>query len=105
VFHIGSLVSPRFMAWGPDSVLLVADPGLQRIVALPDADGDGTADTAGAVTTAALGHSNVAYYDGALYADASNRIVKFTDEDGDGIFENRTNLITGLPSGGYHPLH
>jgi len=43
VFASG-LVSPRFMAFRSDGTLLVADPGADRVVALPDLDRDGHAD-------------------------------------------------------------
>ena len=38
------LSGPRFITFGPDGALYVADRGNNRIVALPDADGDGRAD-------------------------------------------------------------
>lgn len=38
------LDGPRFLAVSPDGVLFVAERGADRVVALPDADGDGTAD-------------------------------------------------------------
>jgi glucose/arabinose dehydrogenase len=43
VFASG-LDRPRFMTVGPDGVLFVAEPGADRVVALPDRDGDGKAD-------------------------------------------------------------
>lgn len=43
VFASG-LAGPRFMAVGPDGQLVVAERGGNRLVALPDADGDGRAD-------------------------------------------------------------
>jgi glucose/arabinose dehydrogenase len=38
------LSGPRFMAVAPDGTLLVAERGADRVVALPDVDGDGVAD-------------------------------------------------------------
>ena len=38
------LDNPRFMDVSPEGVLFVAERGADRVVALPDADGDGTAD-------------------------------------------------------------
>jgi glucose/arabinose dehydrogenase len=38
------LANPRFMAVSPDGVLFVAERGADRVVALPDVDGDGRAD-------------------------------------------------------------
>src|SRR5687768_1426547 len=42
VFASG-LNGPRFITFSPDGVLYVAERGADRIVALPDSDGDGTA--------------------------------------------------------------
>src|SRR5688572_23881720 len=38
------LRGPRFMAAAPDGTLFIAERGADRVVALPDADGDGVAD-------------------------------------------------------------
>ena len=38
------LDGPRFMAVSPEGVLFVAERGADRVVALPDADGNGIAD-------------------------------------------------------------
>lgn len=55
VFAAGSSFSkPRFMSWGPDSVLFVANQNGNNILALPDRNGDGIADT---ILVAAKGFS------------------------------------------------
>lgn len=47
IFFAGSaLKKPRFMSWGPDSVLYVANMNGNNVLALPDRNKDGIADTA-----------------------------------------------------------
>jgi glucose/arabinose dehydrogenase len=41
---VSGLDNPRFMDVSPDGVLFIAERGANRVVALPDADGDGVAD-------------------------------------------------------------
>ena len=46
VFYTGGLSKARFFAWGPDSVLYVANKNSGEIIAMPDRNHDGVADTA-----------------------------------------------------------
>ncbi|HUG29998.1 MAG TPA: sorbosone dehydrogenase family protein [Candidatus Limnocylindria bacterium] len=95
------LANPRFMAVSPEGVLFVAERGVDRVVALPDADGDGTADEIVEV--------------GAGYGRAHD--VEFTDDGRllvagestlhevalDGLAEaGRRVVVEGLPTGGNH---
>ena len=62
------LAGPRFMAVAPDGTLLVAERGADRVVALPDRDGDGQADEAVVVGTGYDGAHSLAFAaDGTLY--------------------------------------
>jgi glucose/arabinose dehydrogenase len=94
------LSNPRFMAVSPDGVLFVAERGADRVVALPDADGDGSADDIVEV--------------GAGYGNAHD--IEFTDDGrllvagGEALFEvsldgmrevDRRVVIDGLPTGGH----
>ena len=60
------LRSPRFMAVAPDGVLFVAERGADRVIALPDTDGDGEADQ---VVEVGRGYGNA--HDLAFEADGS----------------------------------
>ena len=95
VFAAG-LNGPRFIAFGPDGVLVVAERGAGRLVALPDADGDGRAD---AITPLAEGldrpHS-LAYHEGAWYVGLPGSVVRVA---GDGVV---TPVIADLPADGAH---
>lgn len=94
------LNGPRFMAVSPAGVLFVAERGADRIVALPDADGDGVADEVVEI--------------GAGYGNAHD--IEFTDEGSllvagqAALFEvtldslretDRRTLIDDLPTGGH----
>ncbi len=94
------LSGPRFMAVGPDGVLYVADRGNDRIVALPDADGDGQADEIRMVAEGLNNPHNLVYHEGTWYVTVPEGVVRLTDADGDGVAESHTPLIdTYTPSG------
>jgi len=95
------LSGPRFMALGPDGVVYVADRGNSRIVALPDADGDGRADE---IRTFADGleapHSLVYNEDEqAWFVGVPTGVVRLRDTDGDGVADERETIIDDYPTG------
>jgi glucose/arabinose dehydrogenase len=63
VFASG-LAGPRFMAVGPDGTVFVAERGLNRVVALLDADHDGQADEVIAVAGDMTAPSSLDFYQG-----------------------------------------
>ena len=91
----------RFMAWDDHGVLHVANmkprhtwapvPGRQgTVLALPDKDGDGRADTVyKAVDDLNWPHS-IAFYKGALFVADDDAIYRLEDRDADGFYEERT---------------
>ncbi len=102
VFQAGGLDKPRFLTWGPDSVLYVANVSSGRVLALPDKNPrDGVADTAIVAADNVFGH-DVKFYNGAMYVAEAGRVIRLTDNDNDGYYESRTDFITGLPTGGNH---
>lgn len=105
VFYAGrELDKPRFMTWSPDSVLCIADMNGGFVLALPDRNRDGVADTATRIATGVYAH-DVKFYRGALYAAEERRVLKFEDKNGDGIYETRSVFIDGIasnaPTGGH----
>ena len=96
------LDGPRFMALGPDGVLYVADRGNSRIVALPDDNGDGTADSIRVFADNLNGVHSLAFYEGAWYAGIPSGVVRLQDTNGDGAADSLTTLIDDYPSGGQH---
>jgi glucose/arabinose dehydrogenase len=101
VFHAG-LQQPRFMAWSPGGVLHVADMEGHRIVALPDRDFDGVADTAITVAAPVDTAHSLAFHNGALYVAEPSRVLRFRDVDGDGLYESREIFIGGIHSTGVY---
>jgi glucose/arabinose dehydrogenase len=94
------LSRPRFMAVSPDGVLFVAEPGADRVVALPDEDGDGRADEIVEVGTEFDGAHDVAFdADGRLLVAGQTTLFRLTLE---GLAEaDRTVLVDGIPTGGH----
>ena len=120
VFALTELVGPRFMAWSPEGVLHVAnmkvegsewaprhdtstpparDQMFAQIVALPDRDGDGVADTTLVVAANLWFPHSLQFYQNDLYVGDMHEVVRLRDNDGDGIYEERTVVIGNLPAG------
>jgi glucose/arabinose dehydrogenase len=96
------LSGPRFIAFGPDGVLYVADRGNNRIVALPDADGDGTADEIRLFAGDLNSPHSLVFHDGAWYVGVPSGVVRLVDTDGDGTADERQVVVDNLPPGGNH---
>lgn len=95
IFHAGNTLNkPRFMAWGPDSVLFVANMNARNVLALPDKDGDGVADE---VIVAASGFSNghdVRFHRDTMYVMQVTGITKLWRSTGAGyVFDERVTII------------
>ncbi len=91
----------RFMAWDDHGVLHVANmkprhtwapvPGRQgTVLALPDKDGDGRADTVYKAADDLNWPHSIAFYKGALFVADDDAIYRLEDRDGDGFYEERT---------------
>jgi len=101
VFAAG-LEGPRFIAFGPDGALYVAERGAGRVVVLSDADGDGRADETRAFAEGLDRPHSLAFHDGAWYVGVPSGVVRLADGDGDGLAESRQAIIDDLPPGGVH---
>ncbi|MBT3346323.1 MAG: T9SS type A sorting domain-containing protein [Gemmatimonadetes bacterium] len=97
-----SVRRPRFMAFDANGVLHVADMDDDEIVALPDRDGNGVADEAIVVATDFERPHSLQFYNGDLYVGDRPRILKYRDQDGDGLFEEREIFVDDIPSTGSH---
>lgn len=106
IFHVGGLSKPRFFAWSPDSVLHVANKNSGQIIALPDKNRDGVADTAIIAASGFSKSHDVKFYNGAMYVAEETRVTKCIDNNGDGIYETKSTFITmvtgGQQGGGGH---
>jgi glucose/arabinose dehydrogenase len=94
------LRGPRFMALSPDGVLFVAERGADRVVALPDADGDGRADE---IVEVGIGYGSA--HDlafeaaGSLLVAGETTLWRVTLE---GLSEaSREAIVEDLPAGGH----
>ena len=103
IFYAGRLDKARFMAWGPDSVLYVANKSSGEILALPDRDRNGVADEAIVVAKDLDIPHSLAFYNGAMYVAEERRIMKLDDGDGDGLYEQRSVFIDNLAEGAKQP--
>lgn len=95
------LNGPRFMALGPDGVLYVADRGNGRIVALPDANGDGQADTIRLFADGLDAPHSLVWQAGAWYVGVPTGVIRLSDNDGDGLADSREILIDSYPTNGH----
>lgn len=104
-FEVGvfaeGLTGPRFIAFGPDGVLYVADRGAGRIVALPDANADGVADEVRVFAEGLSAPHSLTYHEGAWYVGVPTGVVRLTDSDGDGKADEQTTLIDNYPTNGH----
>jgi glucose/arabinose dehydrogenase len=97
-----SFDAPRFMAFDDNGVLHVANMGADEILALPDRDGNGVADEAIVVATNFQRPQSLQFFDGDLFVGDSPRILRYRDQDGDGIYEEREIFVDDIPSSGWH---
>jgi glucose/arabinose dehydrogenase len=102
VFYAGSLKRPRFMALGPKNTIYVADMNANHILALPDGNYDGIADSAVIVAPDVDSAHSLAFYNGALYVAQPSRVRKFLDKNGDGFYETEEPFISGIGDTGYY---
>ncbi len=104
VFYAGNLLSkPRFMAWSPDSILHIANKSNGNIVAMPDRNRDGVADTAFVAANNLVGAHGIQFFRNALYVALQRQVIKLTDTDGNGIYETRTVFIDNIAGGAQQP--
>jgi glucose/arabinose dehydrogenase len=112
VFAVTGLRGPRMMAFNKDGVLHVANmkAGIadefqphandftSQIVALPDRDNDGVADTVIVAADSLRWANSLVFYNGDMYVADTHQIVKFTDADGDLVYEKREVFADNIPT-------
>jgi glucose/arabinose dehydrogenase len=93
------LDAPRFMTYGPDGTLYVAEMGANRVVALVDRDHNGVAETLIVVADSLIAPSSLAFApDGSLYVGETTRIARLVLDAATHRAINRSVMIDGLPS-------
>jgi glucose/arabinose dehydrogenase len=94
------LSGPRFMAVSPDGILFVAERGADRVVALPDADADGTADEVIEVGSGYGSAHDLAFTDDGRLLVAGSEALFAVTLDG-GVEVERDVVVGDLPTGGH----
>ena len=64
------------MALSPDGGVYASQPGMGRVVRLPDANNDGVADSVVVVVTGLSQPHGLAFHKGALYVAATDGVVR-----------------------------
>jgi glucose/arabinose dehydrogenase len=95
------LKGPRFIRFGPDGALYVAERGADRIVALADRNGDGVAEPLWVFTDRIDNPHSLVFHQGAWYVGVPSGVVRLADRDGDGAAESREVLIGNYPTSGH----
>jgi glucose/arabinose dehydrogenase len=93
--------SVRFMAIDPAGTLLVSEPSAGRVLALPDKNGRGKADSVQTVVTGLDQPHGLAFHEGALYVAETSRVQRFAYDPAT-MKATQPTLLTRLPSGGGH---
>ena len=93
---------PRLLAFDARGVLHVADMNNKRIVALPDADGNGVADEAITIADGFRRAHSLAFLGDAMFVGDRHQIVRYRDVDGDGTYRQREVFADNIPSSGSH---
>jgi glucose/arabinose dehydrogenase len=99
--YASGLQGPRFIHFGPDGALYVAERGADRVVALADRNGDGVADQRRVFSGSLNRPHSLVYHGDAWYVGIPRGIVQLRDRDGDGVAEERHELIDNYPSEGH----
>ncbi len=111
VFAVDGLRGPRMMAFDKKGILHVANMKAgsatefeprggptSQIVALPDRDDDGVADTVIVAAGQLRWANSLAFYKGDMYVADTHQIVKFTDADSDLVYEKREVFADNIPT-------
>ncbi|HEY2773316.1 MAG TPA: PQQ-dependent sugar dehydrogenase [Candidatus Binatia bacterium] len=95
------LSGPRFLTFGPDGRLYVAESGKNRIVALHDSRGNGVGDEVREFAASVPSPHSVVWHDGKLYAGVPTGVIELEDRDGDGKADRRRVLIDDYATEGH----
>ncbi|MDA0986164.1 MAG: T9SS type A sorting domain-containing protein [Bacteroidetes bacterium] len=103
VFYAGRLNKSRFLTFGPNGVLYNANKNSGEVLALPDKNRDGVADTVIVAASGFYKSHDVKFYNGAMYVAEERKIIKCIDANNDGIYETKTTFIDNIASGSQQP--
>jgi glucose/arabinose dehydrogenase len=94
--------SVRLMALDPAGTLLVSEPARDRVIALPDRDGNARADAVVTVVDGLDRPHGLAFKDGALYVAETGRVLRFRYDPGSMKATAQTVVVPALPRGEQH---
>lgn len=104
-FHVNvfatGLQEPRFIHFGPEGALYVAERAANRILVLEDTDHDGTADRKTVFADQIARPHSLVYRKGSWYIGVPSGVVRLADRDGDKLADERQTLIDDYPSSGH----
>lgn len=92
---------PRLMAFGPDRHLYLSLGFDNKVVMLPDRDGDGRADEVVTVAEGLNAPQGLAFVGGVLHVANQDGVVRLEQRGGQWPAASATPLISGLPTGGH----
>ena len=93
--------SVRFMAVDSAGTLLVSEPSTGRVLALPDKNGRGKADSVQTVVTGLDQPHGLAFHEGAFYVAETSRVQRFAYDPAT-MKATQPTLLSRLPAGGGH---
>ena len=105
-FHIrvfaAGLSGVRWLGLSPTGLIYATQPGAGRVVTLPDANGDGVADSVNVFADGMEGVHGIAFKDGAVFVATEGQVIRLQDTNGDNVADQRVVLVNDLPSGTGH---
>ena len=99
---VEGLQEPKMMAFGPDQKLFITEFGTGRVLGFSDEDGNGVADGIEVAAEGLIEPSGIAFYkDESLFVAETTRVFRLNDPDGDGFYQDRETILSGIPAGGF----
>lgn len=95
------LAGPRFIRFGPEGALYVAERGADRVVRLVDGDGDGVAEQRTVFAADLPSPHSLVWQRGAWYVGVPSGVVRLADTDADGVADVRRVLVDDYPTSGH----
>jgi len=95
------LDGPRFITFGSDGDLYVAERGQGQVVVLHDGNGDGVAESRHTFADKLPGVHSLVFHDDWLYVGLPGGVTRLADRDGDGLAEHRETVVDDLPTSGH----
>ncbi|HZV13337.1 MAG TPA: PQQ-dependent sugar dehydrogenase [Candidatus Kapabacteria bacterium] len=89
----------RFMCWSPDSVLYVCAMSSGQVIALPDHNNDGIADSNIVVVSGLNTAHSCEFYHDTLYVAQTDRVTKMIGNSASRRIQSQQDIVTGILTG------